>query len=968
MIRSAFKILFALFFLSLSGMAQTPKEKWVDSVFRTLSTNEKIGQLFMIQVSSHSDADILDLVERRVKSGLIGGINWTNGTLLGQAEQINLFQQHSEIPLLMAQDGSRGLGALLTDGPAFPSPLVQGAAFNDSLIYHAAREVGRQMKKMGLHMSFSPAANLPVPDRSIADVYAEHGFSVANKTVMHMKGLQAEGILACGRYYPLFPRYVFDRKGRSALQLAKDSLTAYPFDVLIREGLNAIMPTTTGLPAFYEEKKSDQKKKFSELTLAGFDNGTLLPDALGFKGLIVVDIQGMEARDKFEDGEAEIFAFRTGAHVILTSSNLSVIARKMRRLIRKEKGFAALLDKRIRTLLEFKFDAGLDRVPRVETDLIFAEINTPETRILERKIYEQAVTVLRDEPNHLPLASLESKKFAVLTTGDSIASRQFHKQVNRYVFADSFPATDTISWADHDEVLVPVFPSTEEPVIKSLLEIARKRGSRRPLIMVDFGSAAFKVYAGKFPVVLTGYTDDPQMISIVAQVIFGALPATGVLPVRFGELPSGTNHPKVELQRLSYSFAEDAGMDSNTLQQIETIALEAINAKATPGCHVLVARKGKVVYDRSFGHLSYDQQSAVTEETIYDLASVTKVAATLQAVMFMYEKGLIDINKKASVYLPELRKSNKKDFTLKDILTHQAGLWPFLPFWAQTMKDSLHLPEYYSSAASPQYPFQVADNLYSALTMKDSLWNWIIKARIRDKPHRTPYDYRYSDMGFYILQHLAEVRLNQPMEDFLYQNLYEPLGAHTMGFLPLSRFPKSIIAPTEDDRLFRKKLLIGTVHDQGAAMHGGTAGHAGLFSNANDLAKFGQMLLQEGHYGGMRYFKPETVRYFAQKTYASSHRGLGWNKPIVSDWNSPTSLYASEETYGHTGFTGTCIWIDPVFDLVYIFLSNRVHPDMNNSKLLSANIRSRIQDVVYQSIFNYCKASVPPPVQTLSAR
>ena len=249
----------------------------------------------------------------------------------------------------------------------------------------------------------------------------------------------------------------------------------------------------------------------------------------------------------------------------------------------------------------------------------------------------------------------------------------------------------------------------------------------------------------------------------------------------------------------------------------------------------------------------------------------------------------------------------------------------------------------------------VAEHLYTPLAMRDSLWHWIIASKVRDKPSRTPYDYKYSDMGFYIMQHLAEKLLNQPLEDFIQQNLYEPLGSGTTGFLPLARFPFTQIAPTEDDKLFRKTLLIGTVHDQGAAMMGGVAGHAGLFSNAADLAKLGQMLLQQGTYGGYRFYKPATIKMFTQKQFESSRRGLGWDKPIQSEWNGPTSLAASPKTFGHTGFTGTCIWVDPEFDLVYVFLSNRVNPSMTNNKLLNANIRPRIQDVIYESIFNYCQ-------------
>jgi CubicO group peptidase (beta-lactamase class C family) len=480
------------------------------------------------------------------------------------------------------------------------------------------------------------------------------------------------------------------------------------------------------------------------------------------------------------------------------------------------------------------------------------------------------------------------------------------------------------------------------------------------VVLAVFGSPLWLASLNGFNTVVEGYDAGP-MGHILPQTIFGAIAADGMLPLTVGGYTSGSGDVLPDLQRLGYSYPEDVEMDSRVLEKIGEIAQEAITMEATPGCYVLVARKGKVVYEKAFGHLTYgDTLAPVTDKTIYDLASVTKVAATLQAVMFLYDRGMIDIYRKASYYLPRLRNSNKRDFTLKDILTHQAGLWPFLPFWAQTMKSGHYLPNYYDTVASIRFPYLVAEGLYASAAMRDSVWSWIVTSRIRDKPVRTPYDYRYSDMGFYILHHLSESMLNQPMEDFLQQNLYEPLGATSTGYLPLRRFPKTMIAPTERDSLFRKRLLIGTVHDQGAAMLGGVAGHAGLFSNANDLAKLAQMLLQEGYYGGIRYYRPETVRLFTRKQFDTSRRGLGWDKGAQSEWSSPTSLYASPATFGHTGFTGTCVWVDPEFDLVYIFLSNRVYPKMTNNKLLSLNIRSRIQDVIYQSIFSYC--TKPRPV------
>jgi CubicO group peptidase (beta-lactamase class C family) len=359
-----------------------------------------------------------------------------------------------------------------------------------------------------------------------------------------------------------------------------------------------------------------------------------------------------------------------------------------------------------------------------------------------------------------------------------------------------------------------------------------------------------------------------------------------------------------------------------------------------------------VIYNKCFGYLTYEEKDKVTPNTIYDLASVTKVSATLQTAMFMYDHGLLDLHKKVSTYLPEMKKTNKKDITVIDMLTHQSGLAPFIPMYNSTVKDTTFLPLYYNRVQSEKYPLHVANRLYASMNLRDSVWSWVLKSKMNDKPARTPYSYKYSDLGFMILQHIAEKVLNQPMDDFLSQNLYEPLGGTTLGFNPLTRFEQRRIAPTEDDKIYRRTSVAGTVHDERAAMLGGVSGHAGLFGTANDLGKLCQMWLQNGSYGGYQYFKPETIRLFTGRKFRTSHRGIGWDKPVQGSTTGSTSVYASPLTFGHTGFTGTCIWIDPEFDLVYIFLSNRVYPD-RSTKLINTNIRSRIHDVIYRSIFAY---------------
>ncbi|MBS1950480.1 MAG: beta-glycosyl hydrolase / Uncharacterized esterase [Cytophagales bacterium] len=603
----------------------------------------------------------------------------------------------------------------------------------------------------------------------------------------------------------------------------------------------------------------------------------------------------------------------------------------------KKKNFPVfLLDSAAKKILTKKYEAHVDHFEKLSTDNLIEKLHQPSALLLKEQIAAASIKIAGNAAGVIPVKRLDDKTFSVINIGEP-DENEFTRYLQKYA---AFNPLSIKALADtsiiHSQVkasdflVIGLFSKVlaEQPAVKNLIG----RLSKQHQISICQFYTADSVYTKNLLVILCHDRAEGIPKAAVEKIFGGS-----------------------QWNRFSYAIPEDGGMDSHTLDKIESIANEAIAMGATPGCHVLIARHEKVVYERSFGSLSYNKKNPVTDETIYDLASVTKVSATLQAIMYLYDKGMIDLNKKASVYLPELKGSNKEDMIIKDILTHQAGLWPYLPFWEKTVKDSVVHNIYYGHKASPDFPFPVADHLFAAKSMKDSLWQWIIKSKIRDKSARSVYDYRYSDMGFYIMQHLAEKMLNMPLEIFLQKIIYQPIGAYTTGYLPLQKFQPDRIAPTENDTLFRKSLLVGYVHDQGAAMHGGIAGHAGLFSSANDLAKLGQLWLNKGSYGGVQIFKPETVDFFTAKQYEGSRRGLGWDKPVLNDWSSPTSLFASSKTFGHTGFTGTCIWVDPEFDLIYVFLSNRVNPDMNNAKLIRANIRPRIQDVVYQSIFNYCK-------------
>jgi beta-N-acetylhexosaminidase len=968
------KVLIGLtsFLLSFSALSQDAKSRWVDSVFQTMSPEEKVGQLFMLSVSPYGTEDEKEEWIDKVKSYYPGGIIITHSGPVSHIQLVNQFQSLSKIPMLVGLNAEWGVGQTIDSVKIQSQPLLMGA-LPDSLVTVIGREIALEMKAFGAHINFAP--NMAVNRKeekypSSLSYFSDSKSKVIDKSIAFFKGLIGENILVCAKYFSgedsnetLVSSKKKKKKKNAELDTTVnfinhlDTSILYSYQRMARAGLSGFL--TTNLPLF-SINKQDPSALLSQLFVSD-----VLRKKTGFSGLTFANIPFLQRiSGKNRGGETELLAFKTGNDILIDPKYMGASIKKILKEFQKNPKLEDQLNATVKKILSAKYDVGLNAYQPIDLSPVSKRAKSIELQLLKHKIAEATVTVVKNTADLIPIKSIKETHFASLVIGKE-QQNTFNSYLDKYADFEKFTVRmlqDTVglrvALEKQDVIVVSLFPLASS-FEWGIVPLIRKLSGSKRIILCHFGDPYALQNYTEANTIIAAYTDDDLIQKATAQIIFGGMKSKGTLPV----VPSpyfteGSSVYTNLYDRFTYTLPEAAGLDSKTLAQIEPIAREAIDIGSTPGCYVFVARNGKVIYDRSFGWFTYDNKTPVTTETIYDLASVTKVSATLQTVMFMYEKGLIDVNKKASYYLPELKASNKKDFTIKDILAHQSGLWPFLPFWASTTtgvtKESAMLPFYYNKMQSQEYPFPVADSLFAFNHMKDSLWQWIIKSRIIDKTERTPYDYRYSDMGFYIMHHLAEKLLNQPMEDFLEQNLYEPMGAYTTGFLPRKKFPANRIAPTENDVLFRKRLLIGYVHDQGAAMHGGVAGHAGLFSTANDLGKLGQMWLNKGHYGNVQFFKPETVDFFTAKQFERSRRGLGWDKPLQSDPNGPTSLYSSPQTFGHTGFTGTSIWVDPQFNLVFIFLSNRVYPEMTNNKILNANIRPRIQDVVYKAIFNYC--------------
>jgi CubicO group peptidase (beta-lactamase class C family) len=456
-------------------------------------------------------------------------------------------------------------------------------------------------------------------------------------------------------------------------------------------------------------------------------------------------------------------------------------------------------------------------------------------------------------------------------------------------------------------------------------------------------------YFDDLPIVLDAFTEDPMVQEIAAQALFGASDLKGLLPVT-ASVSAHFGHGIRKIypeKRLGYATPESVGMDSDTLALMDGIVRDMIAEGAAPGCQVLVAKDGKIVWHKAYGHLSYEQTQPVTLETIYDLASVTKVAATTISLMKLQETGQVRLDAPMAQYVPELAQTDKKALTVREILAHHAGLQAWIPFYQQTLApDKTPSPKRYRSTPEKKFEVPVARNLYLQNAWVDSIWRQVFES-----PLRPDKQYKYSDLGLYLGARALQNLSRQRVDAFAGRTFYRPLGLATTTYNPWEKGLAPRCAPTEEDGYFRQQKIQGYVHDMGAAMLGGVSGHAGLFSNANDLAKIFQMLLNGGRYGGVQYLRPETLRLFTTRFAGSTRRGIGFDmKEANPKETANMGALAGPNTFGHLGFTGTCVWADPDKRLIFIFLSNRTYPSMDNNKLGNGNYRPRLHDVAYRAL------------------
>lgn len=962
---------FSSFILSPTpSQYQTLQDKWADSLLATMSVDQKVGQLFMIATFSNRTEKYYQQVENNIATYHLGGLIFFQGGPHRQAKLTNRYQQISRIPLLIGMDAEWGLGMRLDSTIDFPKQITLGAIQDNSYVEKFGEEIGRQCKRIGIHINFAPSVDVNTnPDNPIINYrsFGESQINVAEKGIAYVRGMKKYNVLGSAKHFP--GHGDTDQDSHHTLPVVNHTLQRlnevelYPFRRLIADSVGTVMTGHLFVPAL--EPRGTTPTSISEKIVT-----QMIKNQMGFKGLTVTDALNMRGITQgLQPGEPELLAFMAGNDILLQSGNLPAAYKRIKQAVESGQIQMDILDGRVKKILKAKYWAGLNNYKPIEMAGLSSDLNSKKSLDLKAELFEQAVTIARNENNLLPFTHLDTLTFASVAISSEYEN-VFQKTLSQYANFKHFtvpfkPSTEKdVAWvldeaAKYKVVVVSVHGMNSKGernygVSPATVTFINQLSQRTNVVVCAFGNPyGLKLY-GNSRNLVCGYEDDPISHKIVPQVLFGALPAKGRLPVSVAnDLKVGNGIQTPKLGRVSFGNAESVGMNSQKLDEIEQVVKQGIDNRAFPGCQVLVARQGKIVYNRSFGTLRYGVYEPVNDQTLYDIASMTKVSATLQGVMMLNERGEIDMNEKISKYLPEMKGTNKENMLVSDILMHQAGLVAFVPFWEKTKTGNSLSNNYYSTVYdSLQVPpnLQVASNLFIKPAIRDSVWRWVMQSKLLNIYDRLGgYRYTYSDLGLLILQKLVERITNQPLNEFLEQNLYEPLGMTATLYNPLQRFPKNNIAPTENEAIFRASQIQGTVHDPNAALLGGVAGHAGLFSNASDLVKLYQMNLQNGFYGGRNFLFPETVRHFAKNYTQKSHRGLGWDKPNSGD--SPIiGSTASANTYGHSGFTGTVVWVDPDRELIFIFLSNRVYPLSTNNKINTLRIRKRIHEIINESI------------------
>ncbi len=962
-------LLSLLFILTLHAFSQnSAKQAWIDSVYQQLTINERFAQLLMVRANQSKEPYYKE-INGYIKDYNLGGVCFFANDPHAQLKQTQQWQNQAKTPLMIGIDAEWGLGMRLDSTMIFPFQLTLGSIVNDSMIYDMGLQIGQECKRMGIHLNFAPVVDINnnlnnpvINSRSFGD----DPNNVSRKAALYMKGLQDAGIIATAKHFPGHG----DTDSDSHLDLPViahskarlDSVELAPFKYLISENIKGIMVAHLYIPAL--EHEANVASTLSPAIITG-----LLHKELGFKGLIVTDALDMKGVTKyFPAGEIEVRAMLAGNDILLLPENVPAAINGLVKAYESGRISPELLEIKCKKILGYKYDLGLTKKPVLNPAQLIADLNSPKSKALKEKLFENSITLITND-SLLPLPLLAKKQLAIVNLGWT-KENSFDIYSKKYTEASYFYVPNKLQKQDIDSIAkklqsydivifnlgkTNIFPQKSFGVQQSHVQLIDLVNKNKKCVVNFFGSplAIPKFFPNlkSYEAFILSHQDNLLTQKLPAEMIFGALPFLGKLPVSLSpEFKAGHGLTVPLRQVIRFGSAENEGIDGEKLEKkIDQIVELGIKKKAFPGCQITVARHGSIVFQKAYGYQTYDSLIPITEESIYDVASLTKVCASVPMLMVLVDEKKIHPDSAISSYLPYLHQSNKKKLTLRNIYTHQAQLKSWIPFYLKSIDEKGNLDtNVFRHERSDVFSLRVAEGLYIREDYRHKMFDSIAMSELRKKK-----EYQYSDLGFYWVPQIVENQLNEGFDKALISRFYEPLNMIHTRFLPRNYFDISQIVPTEKDTIFRKQLIHGDVHDQGAAMLGGISGHAGLFSNSEDLAILFQMYLQKGFYGGNQLVDSKTVAEFTRYQFDgnTNRRGIGFDKPLKTySSNGPVCPGASTKSFGHSGFTGTYIWADPTEELIFVFLSNRVYPTSNNALLSKLNIRTTIHQEIYNAL------------------
>lgn len=942
-------------------LSENPKhqQKWVDSIYQSLSLDQKIGQLFTPMVFSKKDEDHFDETKNLIEKYHIGGIIFSLGSPFKQSQWLNEFQSISKVPLMISMDAEWGVAMRLDSVIAFPWNMTLGAIKDNTVIRRIGQRMGEQEWILGVHMSYAPVLDINTnPENPIIGnrSFGEDPKRVADKGVAIMKGHHDAGILTSGKHFPghgdtakdshkTLPTVNFDR-------FRLENTEIYPFKKAIEQGLSSVMTAHLNVPAL--TFSTDPTSLSSEVVTK------YLRQNIGFNGLAVTDALNMKgAVPNNSNNNIDLLALLAGNDVLLISQDIPQGIEKIKKAYDNLPIVKRRVEESVKNILKAKYKVGLTEKITIDTNNLQARLNTRKDTLLIEEAYSKSITLIKNDNQLLPLDPQTT--YAHIKLGD-YQSDVFEAQLRDYVNIKTVKSS-TVEQAldalkDIKKVIISYHRSNRSPFLshdfsKKDMELIQAIAREHELILNLFVNPYPLIELGDLSTVdalVLSYQNSPISQKISANLMNGQGTFMGSLPVSISDqFPVGTGisfEPNEINKRIGMI---EKGFDPDRLTEIDHFAQRVIDSSMTPGMQILVAKSGEIIYQKSFGHHTYDKKIKVENHHLYDLASLTKITATLPLIMREVDLNSFGLDTPLEDFMPELKGSNKSNLSVKEVLSHYARLTPWIPFYKETLDEKgQQLRKFYRNRHKFRYDIPVAKDLYLR-----SNFNQIIEKQVIESPLLDSLYYRYSDLPFYLFKNYFERKYKKPLDELAHEFLYEPLGLERTLFNPWKVIPKNEIVPSEIDDYFRHRELRAYVHDMGAAMQGGVGGHAGLFSNAEEVYKIMQMYLQKGKANGYEFITSKTLNDFNRCYYCNqgNRRGVGFDKPQL-EGNGSTCGCVSDISFGHMGFTGTYAWVDPDQELIFVFLSNRTYPSMSNNLLGKNNIRTRMQELIYKALIN----------------